>query len=225
MRMSLSSIRHVTSDMYSFDFEPERPVDYIAGQFAEFVIEHANPDAKGMRRWFTLSSSPSEALVTITVRCRLPLSSFKRALLKLQPGDTILADEPIGDFVLPLDESRPLLWIAGGIGITPFRSMASWMASQNEQRNIHLLHSITSPDQAIFGDVFKNAKIATVDGINSVDDERLNAETILQKIPDAHERLVYISGPEMMVKSLSQSLKASGFDRDDIIVDQFLGYA
>src|SRR5689334_1438583 len=100
MQMTLSNSRQLAGDIYSFDFEPERPLDYIAGQFAEFVAKHPKPDAKGLRHWFTLSSSPNESPVTITVRCRQPLSSFKQALLNLKPGDSILVDEPIGDFVL-----------------------------------------------------------------------------------------------------------------------------
>jgi len=225
MQMVFRNKRLLGDDIYSFEFEPERSVDYIAGQFAEFVIKHDKPDAKGMRRWFTISSSPHELCVAITIRCRQPLSSYKQALLNLQHGDTVLADEPIGDFVLPLDESRPLLWIAGGIGITPFRSMASWMAASNEQRDVHLLHSVSNSNQLLFNDTFSAAGIDEIEVVNSTDVNRLTIETILQKIPDARERLIYISGPESMVIGLTQGLKAAGFERDDIIVDQFLGYS
>jgi glycine betaine catabolism B len=224
MKMALWRVSNPGGEIYSFQFEPERPLDYIAGQFAEFTIEHPNPDAKGIRRWFTLSSSPTEPHVAITVRCEGKLSSFKQALSQLQPGDTILVSDPMGDFVLPLDTSIPLAWIAGGIGITPYRSMAQWLTDSKEQRDIKLVHCINKPADAIYSEVFNIAGISEREVIDTSDRQRPDIDKLLLSIPDARQRLIYISGPEIMVENLRQDFMKAGFRRDDVIVDQFLGY-
>src|SRR6185369_15796787 len=103
----------------SFWFRPERPVDYIAGQFTEIYLPHSGADSRGERRWFTLSSSPTDALVSITTQF-IPTegSTFKKELFGLRPGAALKLADPMGDFVLPKDPSIPLLFIAGGLGIT-----------------------------------------------------------------------------------------------------------
>lgn len=222
--MTLRSVSNPGGDMYCFQFEPERQLDYIAGQFAEFTIEHANPDARGIRRWFTLSSSPTEPLVAITARCEGQLSSFKQALRHLRPGDTVMVSDPMGDFVLPLNTSIPLLWIAGGIGITPYRSMATWLSSSHERRDIKLIHCINKPADAIYAETFRAAGIPEREIIDTSAKLRPTIEVLLSNIPNARQRLVFISGPETMVEDLRQGFMKADFRRDDIIVDQFLGY-
>lgn len=223
--MVLRKVSNPGGEIYCFEFEPERPFDYIAGQFAEFVIDHPNPDSKGIRRWFTLSSSPTEPLVAITVRCdERQLSSFKRALRDLKPGDAALASDSMGDFVLPLDESIPLVWIAGGIGITPYRSLAKWLLDNNEQRDIALVHYVNKPDDIIYSQLFEAAMVPERQIIDTSQRQRPSMEMLLADIADAKKRPIYISGPETMVENMRQDLLKVGFRRDDIIVDQFLGY-
>ena len=90
-----------SDDIRTFWFEPERELRYTAGQFTELTLEHPAPDERGKKRWFTLSSTPSAKLVSITTRhARDRSSSFKKALWNLQPGhEGDLADAK-GDFVL-----------------------------------------------------------------------------------------------------------------------------
>lgn len=221
--MTLRETGQISGDIYYFSFEPERHYGYIAGQFAEFTIAGVTDDPKGPRRWFTISSSPTEQLVTITVRMRQPLSSFKQALRSLQLGEAILSSDPLGDFVLPLDESRPLVWLAAGIGITPFGSMARWIVDSGERRSIRLLHISNNPGGAALDQLLDAASIKhqTISTIGT----RPDAPAILAGIPAiADNSLVYISGPENMANDIRASLLGSGYDRDMIIVDQFLGY-
>lgn len=225
MKMLLRHTSNPGGDIYCFEFEPERPLDYIAGQFAEFTIDHPQPDNKGVRRWFTLSSSPTEPLVAITVRCTSQRpSSFKRALRGLKLGDTVSVSDAMGDFVLPLDNSIPLTWIAGGIGITPFRSLAKWLSDSNEQRDIRLVHSINRLEDAIYGPTFAAAKIAEREIIDTTQQQHLDIQATLAQIPNAKSRLTYISGPEMMVENARRDLMQAGFYHNSIVVDQFLGY-
>ncbi|HUD10841.1 MAG TPA: FAD-dependent oxidoreductase [Candidatus Saccharimonadia bacterium] len=113
--------RHVTDNVWSYDFEPETRLKWIAGQFIRVGLPHPNPDAGGTKRFFTISSAPHEQVITITTR--LTGSSFKRALDNLKPHDNIqLLDTPAGDFTWP-QTTLGIVFVAQGIGITPFYSM------------------------------------------------------------------------------------------------------
>ena len=114
---------HEAENIVTFFFKPEQSVQYTAGQFVELTIPHNNPDKRGIKRWLTLSSSPKQALLSITTKFASTSSSYKTALLKLEPGTELNMSSPIGDFVLPKLSQTPLIFVAGGIGITPFHSM------------------------------------------------------------------------------------------------------
>ncbi len=210
----------------TFHFIPERPVDYIAGQFIEVTLPHPKPDAKGVRRWFTLSSSPTEPAIAITVKYDAVVSSFKQALRHMKPGDIVHISDPLGDFVLPLDDSLPLVWIAGGIGITPFHSMATWLKDTSEKREIVLFHSIRDQAEAIFTDTMKQAGIVEhyLTDTSAGETARLSAKTIVDTLADPSAAYYYISGPEQMVENLASGLQANGISRQLIITDVFLGY-
>src|SRR4051812_34213512 len=118
------------ANITTFFFRPEKPVQYTAGQFTELYLPHNNPDKRGIKRWFTISSSPSEELLSITTKFTPEKgSSFKETLRKLVPGTEVHLEEPMGDFVLPKLIQTPLIFVAGGIGITPFHSILEWLAA------------------------------------------------------------------------------------------------
>src|SRR5690606_36942002 len=93
-------------------FRPKRPVRYIAGQFTELYLPHDDADERGIRRWFTISSPPTEELIGITTRFTDDGSSYKRRLRALEPGAVLKMADPMGDFVLPKDPSIPLVFVA-----------------------------------------------------------------------------------------------------------------
>ncbi len=226
MIAKLTDITAESTAITSFHLMASRPVDYIAGQFIEVTLPHADPDDRGIRRWFTLSSSPTQPEITVTVRCGGSKSSFKRALQRLQPGDEVQISDPLGDFVLPLDGNLPMVWIAGGIGITPFRSMARWLADTNDKREVLLFHSIHGREEAVFADTMQQAGIIEhylTDTATSTQN-RLSAKDILGRIKDPSRPYYYISGPEQMVEALATDLQASGINRQRIVSDVFLGY-
>src|SRR5438128_2636442 len=128
----------IASSIKSFWFKPTRPVHYTAGQYIELKLPHDKPDNRGERRWFTLSSYPTEPLLSITTKFTDPGSSFKRALLDMKQGQIINMSDPMGDFVLPKDDTIPLIFVAGGIGVTPVRSMIKWLSDKAEKRDIKL---------------------------------------------------------------------------------------
>jgi ferredoxin-NADP reductase len=215
----------------TFFFKPESPLRYTAGQFTELTVPHLEADNRGQKRWFTLSSSPSEALVSITTKfAGEASSSFKRALFNLQPGSEVSLAEAMGDFVLPKLGQTPLVFIAGGIGITPVHSILEWLATTGEERPIQLLYGVRNEDEIIFQGTFDKAGVhATIVVENpsaAWGGERghLDAELITGLIDVPADALVYLSGPEVMVQSLKRDLSQHGVSPSQIVVDEFPNY-
>ena len=224
-KYSEDSAEHIKT----FYFEPEQPVKYLAGQFTELRLPHDNPDDRGDKRWFTLSSSPTDKLLTITTKFADKSSSFKSALLMLKPGTVLDFADAMGDFVLPKDASIPLLFVAGGMGITPFHSIIKYLTDQKEQRDIRLLYSVSSPGEVAFRELFDAYDGPVTYLTNAPNDDwhdevgKLSPERILQEA-SAKERRIYISGPEPMVESFIDDLYKLGIPMDQLIGDYFPGY-
>jgi ferredoxin-NADP reductase len=221
----------VAEGITTFWFKPEHPVRYTAGQFTEMYLPHDQPDNRGIRRWFTLSSSPTNELLSITTKFAAENgSSFKRTLRGLQPGALLKLAEPMGDFVLPKDTTIPLVFVAGGAGITPMHSMVQYLTDAKEQRPIHLIYAVTQENELAFLPLFK-AYCSTVTTVvkNPPADYRgetgsLSAERILQLAPDDGKTLYYLSGPEPMVEAFTKDLKHRGVSGHRVITDYFPGY-
>ena len=215
----------------TFYFRPEKPVNYTAGQFIELTLKHKNPDSRGQKRWFTLSSSPTEKLLTITTKWAADKqSSFKKALWKLEKGDELQISDAMGDFVLPQLIQTPLIFVAGGIGITPFHSILSWLAETEETRPIKFLYAVSNEDEIIFQKTIEDAGIRPTIVVSEPSEfwggERgqINSELILGLEKPDQNTLIYISGPEPMVDALSSSLKIAGLQQSRLIVDSFPNY-
>src|SRR6185436_19480997 len=127
------------------------------GQYLEWTLPHAKPDARGTRRFFTIASSPTEPVVRLGVRLYDKPSSFKRALVELRPGDTMVAQSLSGEFVLPKDASKKLAFIAGGIGITPFRSHLQYLLDRKEVRDITIIYANKAPDHIAYAPLLAQA--------------------------------------------------------------------
>jgi ferredoxin-NADP reductase len=154
MQATLEKIEQLADGITTFWFKPEGRFRYEAGEFTEMYIPHI-ADERGEKRWFTLSSSPTEPLLGVTTSFSEALSSsFKQALQRLQPGDNVQLAEPMGDFVLPKDEDIPLVFIAGGLGITPVRSIIQSLIDTGQKRSAQLLHIAKPAKVRLFEDIF-----------------------------------------------------------------------
>jgi ferredoxin-NADP reductase len=231
MKVVLTRRHHEAENIISFWFEPERPMNYLAGQYIEMHLPHSNPDDRGIKRWFTFSSSPSDApLVSITTKFNDKSSSFKAALKNLKPGDMVDMSEPMGDFVLPKDPSIPLVFVAGGIGITPFHSIVKWLKDTKQERDIHFVYSVHSEHEMVFQDLFEHYGLQRSivvgeptgrwDGLVG----QLNGQRILELAKPADNALIYISGPEPMVESFTKDLEKLGIPKAQLVGDFFPGY-
>ncbi|MBI1863736.1 oxidoreductase [Candidatus Woesebacteria bacterium] len=121
--LTLSQKIKINPDSYDFVFNLVDPPKFNPGQYMEWTLGHQSPDSRGNRRYFTISSSPTEKNIRIAVKFHENGGSFKRRMLEMNVGDKIVASQITGDFTLPKDTGKKLVFVAGGIGITPFRSI------------------------------------------------------------------------------------------------------
>ena len=232
MQVTFDHVEEEAGNIRTFFFRPDQPVHYTAGQFTELTIPHENPDERGIRRWFTLSSPPGRDYLTITTKYAGDehSSTFKKALFNLKPGIELKAAEPMGDFVLPKLVQTPLIFVAGGIGVTPFHSMFEWLADSKETRPIKFLYAVRSEDEIIFQPTFDRAGIHPTIVVSEPSDAwggergRLDAEMVLGIEQPSDDALIYISGPEPMVDGLKKDLKQHGVNHRQLVTDDFPNY-
>lgn len=219
-----------SSTITTFWFKPEKPVDHVAGQFIELHLPHVQIDDRGAKRWFTVSSSPTDEMLSITTKFSDPGSSFKGALRALEPGAVVEIAPPSGDFVLPQDPTIPLVFVAGGMGVTPFHSIFKWLHDTEEQRPIRFIYAVKTEDDIIFQETFDDAGVHATIFVTEPSDawggERghLTADHILKLTePDEHT-LIYLAGPEQMIEDLQKGLRAQKIPPSRIITDFFPNY-
>ncbi|MBI2587665.1 hypothetical protein HYW29_02570 [Candidatus Amesbacteria bacterium] len=214
----------VAEDTWQFFFEPMSRFKFAPGQYLEWTLPHKKPDARGTRRFFTISSAPGEESVMLTMRVAEKGSSFKSALMSLKEDGEITASNPQGEFVLPGDKNIPIAFIAGGIGVTPFRSMIQSMLLSKEKRDIVFLYSNRTEQDIAFRKLFEEAKTTGVRTvyINTKVDGRVDEKIIRREVPDYRKRRFYISGPQPMVEAFKKML--SGMGIKTIMTDFFPGY-
>lgn len=220
MRVVLVKKIPVAKNTTIFWFAPEKPIRYTAGQYIQLHISHPKPDKRGSDRWFTLSSSPTEELLAITTRLDpVRKSSFKQALNKLSIGASLSMQLPMGDFVLPKDNSVPLVFIAGGIGITPYRSILKYLSDKRESRDITLIYAVRNKDQFAYLGLIKKSPAKLIKHIGILD-----GENIVNHLGGLKEQIIYLSGPEPMVEKLQDDLLARGVNETLIRTDFFHNY-
>lgn len=213
-----------SSSISNFWFKPARQFAFSPGQFLEYTLAHSYPDTRGVRRYFTIASSPTEPQVLLTSRFSEPSSTFKQALQKMKEGNEIVASKVAGDFVLPSDAQKKLAFIAGGIGITPFRSIVKYLLDTNQRRDIVLLYGARGEDDLVFRNIFEEVQQKFGMRTVYVLERPIDEATIRREIPDFQERLFYISGPEAMVQAMTKLLASMGIPRRQIKRDYFPGY-
>ena len=223
----------LTASTHEFSFTPTKKISYEPGQYMELTLPHKQKDGRGQRRIFSMTSAPHEPTIRFGIKFYEPSSSFKSALLALPPQAVITATGINGSFVLPKDTAQPLLFIAGGIGITPFISHLLAMHEHNEKRDVILLYSVSSPKEIAYAVLLKKLGVrvilVTETSAQSVnpnwqvyDQARITKNLMEQAVPDIAKRAVYVSGPPLMITGITRSLKKLGVKR--IKTDYFTGY-
>lgn len=206
---------------YSFLFEKEKDVNWIAGQHGLFTIVHKkiNP-----LKPFTVASAPSENVIRLTMGVGTEPSEFKQAMLELKPGMKVKMSGPVGGF--SLQDHSPAVLIAGGMGITPYRSILKQLETEGklEGSAIHLLY-MDSQKSYLFKDeldALANRRSVHVSYLDSRDDLHREIDKLAAQYKDNGKYL--IAGPKAMVDSLSKDLQYKSISKRNIKKDAFFGY-
>jgi glycine betaine catabolism B len=235
-KFTLVRVEKMASGCYDFVFNSDRKLVFEAGQYLDWTLEVRNPDDRGNRRPFTIASAPTDTEVHLGVKFYKGPSAFKRSLFNLKPGDAIYGSQIAGSFVLPRDRAQKLAFIAGGIGVTPFRSMMQDMIDRQDARSVVMLYGNNSVKDIAYSEVFDKAErelgIKTVYAVaedaaldTNMHHGFIDAALIQHEVPDYRERTFYISGPRAMVLRFQGVLKELGVARTRIKVDFFPGFA
>jgi ferredoxin-NADP reductase len=221
MLFTLREKRHEIADVWSFIFDPPEPFWWKAGQYLHYELPHENEDDEGAERWFTIASAPYEGRVQVTTR--ITESTFKKALASLNQGDQITAYGLEGDFLWPEGETTAV-FVAAGIGITPYHSMLKQRLHSGRPTPVTLVYG-NRTNEITFKDELDRWSVEHPElQVYYKVGVRIGAESLKEILPDITERLVYLSGPEPMVIGLSDELSGIGISEERIVRDEFPGY-
>lgn len=243
MKLTLIEKRDESSGTKSFFFQPETEVKWIAGQYYYFTLpELKYPDERGSTRHFTISSSPTEGMnLRITTRVRQE-SGYKKTLDELPIGATLEGEGPNGTFILDETSTVPNIFIAGGIGITPFRSIIKNAIDKNSQTPICLIYSNSHTEEITFrkdleewSTIHPNLKIEMTISkpeeskepwtgrTGRIDDKMITELTGKWQLEIA-KCIFWICGPPVMIDAMEEVLGTLGITSDHIKSEKFTGY-
>ncbi|MBX8633946.1 MAG: FAD-dependent oxidoreductase [Thermoplasmata archaeon] len=227
--------RDESADTRSFMFEPADGMNWEAGQYLIMKLDCPGDDRKGIRS-FSIASSPTEKIIMITTRLRSG-SSFKQRLSTLTTGDEVRVTGPMGRFLFHHDE-RPALFIAGGIGVTPFRSILKHSIDTGRRTSTTLVVSDRTPELFVFRDEFnlwqkENSWLKVYRTVTRPEagSEKWNGHTgridqswITEICPQVAEATVYCAGPPTFVQSTIAMLRSMNIEQGHIRTERFTGY-
>ena len=221
----------------AFRFEKPPNWTFKAGQFIEVsLIDPPETDEEGNTRTFSIASAPSEPAIMVATRFRD--SAFKRVLNSAPVNTPVKIEGPFGDLTLHNNTSRPAVFLSGGIGITPLRSILVRAAREKLAHKIYLFYSNRRPEDAAFLDEMvmlqkDNANFTFVPTMTQMAESKRSWEGETGKIDqklmskylkNVKSAIYYITGPAGMVSGLHAVLNGAGIDDDDIRVEEFSGY-
>ena len=225
--------RALTPTADEYIFAPNKPINFTPGQYLEIQLPHKKADFRGYRRSFSVTSIPGKDEIAFGIKFYTPSSSFKSALKALPLGSTISATGYWGDFVLPKNPNTPVLYIAGGIGITPFISHLQATENLKDVRNTVLIYAVNNPDEIAYKEILVRSGIKVIvvtkeklqnlpHNWKQVKNTRISEEIIAKAVADVSSRHAYVSGPTPFVGAAKQALKA--LKAKHIETDYFVGY-
>jgi len=231
-KIKIERVGLIAEGTTSVFFEKPVGLEFRAGQFMEWFLPEVTPnDSRGLRREFSIASAPSHDYLEVAFRNGE--SAFKKALRSFEIGKEIRAGGPYGSFVLPKKTDRPLVLLAGGIGVTPFRSMVWEAQLQPTEHKIKLFHFDSVSSRMPFLDEWQGEWRKEIEIIPVVSDESdvwqgeigMVSEELLRKYSVLSDSPIFFAaGPPGFVAKAWQVLKKIGVDEDDIRTEEFPGY-
>lgn len=229
----------LNKDTYTFYFKRTgKERDFVPGQYCEIKLAHKNADERGDSRVFTISSPPTNKEF-ITITTRIIQSTFKLRLDSLKLNEMVQFDGPWDDLNFDEKDVSPHVFLAGGIGITPYHSIVQYAIDQKIDTPITLFVSWKKMDEMVFDEFFRKAEssLENFTYIPTLTDEediamdtwdsengRINEIMIKKYVQDITNSKYYISGPQVMVNALKQTVVDMGVSKDNIIAEEFEGY-
>lgn len=240
--LKLTERIEVAQGTLEFRFEKPAGLSFKAGQFMELVlIDPPETDAEGNARALSIACSPDDPFLAFATRVRD--TAFKRTMRSVPIGTVVGCDGPFGDLTLHNNASRPAVLLAGGIGITPFRSFVRWASHKGLDHRILLFYSNRRPEDAAFLDELtqiesQNKNFTFVPTMSHMGDSSaswtgatgfIDFDLIKKHLPapgtdGLSTPMFYIAGPPAMVEAMRAMLNAGGIDDDDIRAEDFGGY-
>lgn len=223
--LTLKEKTALTPTTYEFVFNTNRAVAFEPGQYIELTLPHAKQDMRGIRRSFSITSVPNERQIKLGIKFYEPSSTYKKQLLSLEAGAKVFTTGITGDFVLPKDTIEKLLFIAGGIGITPFISQI--LASNDQNRDITVLYFARSPEEVAYKGILDESSanvlyfVAENDGGEFKKAAFMSQDVLKEYVADANERIAFVSGPAPMVAATKTLLLTKS---KKVHTDYFSGY-
>jgi ferredoxin-NADP reductase len=218
-------------------FEKPEGFEFKSGQFANFTLDAAiATDADGGTRALSIASAPHEKDLMVAMRMRD--TGFKRVVSALPIGAPFSLEGPYGDLTLQKDTTRPAVFLAGGIGITPFRSMIRHATEVGSAHKIFLFYSIRRIEEGAFLNELRgfeklNPRFRFIPTITHADEVphdwrgelgRITESMLNGWLPASQAPIFYIAGPPGMVDGMRQMLCDALVSDDDIRAEEFAGY-
>lgn len=231
----LTKKEEIASGTMAFHFEKPEGFTFRAGQFGDIsLINPPETDSEGDKRGFSIAAAPYEADIMFATRLRD--TAFKRVFRDLPLGSDVKLDAPYGDFTLHKTQTTPAVFIIGGIGVTPVRSMVAQATHDKTDHQITLLHANRTIAEAPFKADFEqfakaNPKFTYVPVVTNDppadwtgEAGHVDAAMLKRQVSDLMAPIYYLSGPEGMVKAMRQLLVEMNVNEDNIRTEEFTGY-
>lgn len=242
MKLRLVNKQQETPDVWSFFWEAEQSLSWKPGQFLYYNLDLPQSDPRGNTRHFTISTSPTEKIIQLTTK--ISDSVYKQTLVKLEPGIEIEAIGPRGDFMLDSEKENLQVFLAGGIGITPFRAFIKYAIDKQLSTPMHLIYSNSTPGEIVFAEELRifDAEFANLKITHTITHPeeskipwhgltgRINSEMIQKILETGNWKLEiptitwWVCGPPQFVSAMKDELKKLKVSPEDIEIEQFTGY-
>jgi ferredoxin-NADP reductase len=236
-KVMLTNRKEVAEGTMAFEFEKPVDFEFKAGQFIRLnLIDPPETDLEGNGRTFSLASAPFEERLMVATRIRD--TAFKRTLNGMSLGTEVTIAGPYGSLILHSDADRPAIFLTGGIGITPFRSILLQAAHDKLRHRLLLFYSNRRPEDAAYLEQLEtlekaNPNYTFIGSMTQMaksnrpwpgDTGHINQEMLDRLIGDVKGPLYYVAGPPAMVSAIRKMLERAGVSDDEVRFEEFSGY-
>jgi ferredoxin-NADP reductase len=235
--VTLKQRKEYAGDVIFVEFSRPAGYAFAAGQWCFLELpDRGISDERGLRRHLSITSAPEEDHMGFATK--VSDTAFRQTLMRIGIGEDIQVEEPKGRLSLPADPEVPVCFLAGGIGITPFRSLAVHSARAATGHRITLLYSSRTPEEAVFLDEFQaldreNDRFRFVATMTRMPQSqlpwdgregRMNSQVIREEFPEWERGAFYVAGPPNMVGTMLDLLAELAVPEERTTVEKFMGY-